>query len=104
MRIKLAAEVREGVDLLHFSPPDWFLELRHDSGIDVSHRHPHYFATAGLILDLLEAFHGSPADVAASLGVNTTAIIKILENEPVFWTAASQIRARFGLPALTHRR
>ena len=104
MRIKLAAGVREGVDLLHFSPPDWFLELRPASHIEVSQRHPHYFATAGLILDLLEALHGSPADVASNLGVNTTAVIKILENEPVFWTAANQIRARFSLPALTHRR
>ena len=47
---------------------------------------------------------GSPADVAGNLGVSTTAVIKFLENEPHFWTAANRIRADNALPALTHRK
>lgn len=104
MQLKLAAEFREPVDMLRFEPPDWFLTIKHDAHLDVSHRHPFYPAAGGLILDLLEALRGSPSDVATNLGVNTTAIIKVLENESIFWTKANEIRKRFGLMALTHRR
>jgi len=103
MRLKLACEIREAIDLIHFDIPDWFLELRHNANIDVSHRHPHYFATGGLILDLLDAMRGNPSDVAASLGVKTTTIVKILEKEPSFWTKANQIRKTFELRGLSHR-
>jgi hypothetical protein len=104
MRLKLATELREPIDLATFAPPDWFLEVRRNTRIEASHRHPHYAAIGGLILDLLRALHGSPADVAGNLGVSTTAVIKFLENEPHFWTAANRIRADNALPALTHRK
>lgn len=104
MRLKLACEIRESIDLLPFEPPDWFLELRHEEKIAVSNRHPHYYALGGLILDLLEQFRGSPSDVAGTLGVKTTAIVKLLENEPALWAKANHIRAEFNQAALTHRR
>jgi hypothetical protein len=103
MRLKLATELREEIHLPTFAPPDWFLEVRREKRIEASHRHPYYAAIGGLILDLLTALHGSPADVAGNLGVSTTAVIKFLENEPQFWTAANRIRADTALPALTHR-
>ena len=104
MRIKLATDVREPVDLLRFEPPDWFLSIRHDQRIEASHRHAYYPAVAGLILDLLKALGGNPATVAVNLGVSTTAVIKHLESDTHFWTAANTIRASLGMPALTHRR
>ena len=104
MRLKLATELREQIDLAAFAPPDWFLDVRRESRIAASHRHPYYAAIGGLILDLLRTLHGSPADVAGNLGVSTTAVIKFLENEPAFWTAANRIRADNALPALTHRK
>ena len=104
LRLKLAADLREPVDLAAFQPPDWFLSIRRDTHIDASHRHPLYAAAGGLVLDLLAACHGNPAAVAVNLGVSTTAVIKLLENEPVLWTAANRIRAESAMPALTHRR
>ncbi len=104
MRLKLATELREEIDLATFAPPDWFLEVRLGTRVEASHRHPHYAAIGGLILDLLKALHGSPADVAGNLGVSTTAVIKFLENETVFWTAANRVRADNALPSLTHRK
>lgn len=104
MQLKLAAEIREPIDLIRFEPPDWFLAVRHNEHIDVSHRHLHYAAVGGLILDLLEVLRGNPSDVATNLGVKTTAIIRALENEPLFWTKANEIRKRFSLAVLTHRR
>ena len=104
MRIKLATDLREPIDLLRFEPPDWFLSIRRQDRIEASHRHPYYAATAGLILDLLKALGGNPATVAINHGVSTTAVIKLLESDAHFWTAANAIRAGFGMPALTHRK
>ncbi len=102
MRIKLAAEIREPIDLLRFEPPDWFLSIRHQQKIDASHRHPFYNAAAGLMLDLL-AISGNPAIVAGNLGVSTTTVIKHLSAEAAWWAAANDIRAKLGLAALTMR-
>lgn len=103
LRLKLAAEVREPVELARFEPPDWFLSVRREQHVEASHRHPLYAAVGGLTLDLLRATAGNPAAVAANLGVTTTTVIKRLEAEPVLWAAATGIRAEFGLPPLAHR-
>jgi hypothetical protein len=104
LRFKLAADLREPIDLTHFEPPDWFLTIRRQTRIEASYRHPLYAPTLGLILDLLQALGGNPAGVAINLGVSTTAIIKLLEEEHQFWTAANRIRSELGMPALAHRR
>ena len=104
LRLKLAAELREPVDLVAFEPPDWFLSVRRQNHIEASHRHPLYAATGGLILDLLAALGGNPAAVAVNLSVSTTAVIRFLENESVLWTAANRIRGETGMVPLTHRR
>jgi hypothetical protein len=103
LRIKLAAELREPIDLPHFSPPDWFLEIRHGNRIAASHRHAYYTPAAGLVLDLLAATHGNPAAVAANLGVSTTAVLKLLGAETAFWAAAAHIRTVEGMEPLTRR-
>jgi hypothetical protein len=99
LRIKLAADVREPVDLAHFSPPDWFLTIRRERRIEVSHRHEFYAAAAGLALDLLEALGGNPAAVANNLGVSTSSVLKLLSAESAFWGAANRIRAAVAPPS-----
>jgi hypothetical protein len=103
LRLKLAADLREPVDLAAFQPPDWFLPVRRQNQIEASHRHPLYAAVGGLILDLLAALRGNPAAVAVNLGISTTAVIRFLEGEPQLWTAANGIRADVGMPPLAHR-
>jgi hypothetical protein len=103
LRLKIAAEVREPVDPVKFEPPDWFLTIRRQERIEVSHRHEFYTPLAGLILDLLHEMKGNPSSVATILGVSTTAVVKILEAEPLLWTAANRMRADAGLTPLTHR-
>jgi hypothetical protein len=100
LRIRLATELREPIDLLTFSPPDWFLEIRTANRIAVAHRHPLYAAVAGLVLDLFAALRASPSAVATNLGVATTTVVRFLEAEPAFWAAANQIRKSEGLNAL----
>lgn len=104
MRLKLSADLREPVDVAGFSPPDWVLEIRRNGRIEASHRHPFYAAAGGLVLDLMNAMAGNPASVAAMLGVPTTAVIRLLEAEPHWWSAANAIRQRLSMPRLTHRR
>jgi hypothetical protein len=102
LRMRLITDIREPVDLPRFDPPDWLLSIRHAKRLDVSHRHPFYYATAGLMLDLL-AINGNPAAVAVNLGVSTTTVIKLLETEHQLWAAANALRAKLGMPAMTHR-
>ena len=52
----------------------------------------------------MKALGGNPATVAINLGVSTTAVIKLLESDAHFWTAANTIRADLGMTPLTHRR
>jgi hypothetical protein len=104
LRLKLACEIREPVDLSHFEPPEWFLTVRRQNKIEASHRHALYSAIAGLLLDLLDALQGNPAAVAINLGISTTAVIKFLESDPHLWTAANEIRAQANMKPLTHRR
>src|SRR5262245_2147938 len=86
LRLKLACEVRERIDRATFEPPDYFLSVRRDKRIEISHRHPLYAAVAGLVLDLMSATDGNPAAVAVNLGVSTTTVVKLLEEEPLLWT------------------
>ncbi len=103
LKLKLAVERREPIDLARFEPPDWFLSVRHQSRIAASRHHPLYAAVGGLMLDLLYALAGNPAAVAVNLGVSTTTVIRWLENEPSLWGAANSIRTDFGMKPLTHR-
>lgn len=103
LRLKLAIELREPIDLTAFAPPTWFETIRHANRIEVSHRHPLFPPAAGLVLDLLEALQGNPAHVAVNLGVSTSAVIRLLETEHALWQAANALRQRFSLPPLTHR-
>jgi hypothetical protein len=104
LKLKLAAELREPIDLATFEPPEWFLSLRRDTKVEASHRNPVFAAAGGLVLDLLAALGGNPAAVAINLGVSTTAVVRLLEKEPALWAAANQIRAALGQPPLTRRR
>jgi hypothetical protein len=100
LRMKLILDIREPIDLLRFDPPDWLLSVRHDKRLDISHRHPFYHATAGLMLDLL-AINGNPAAVAINLGVSTSTVIKLLASDHLLWAAANAIRAKLGMGAMT---
>jgi|ERR1700733_12778034 len=96
LRLKLAMQLREPI-AASFEPPDWFLEIRHKGKLQASYRHPHYAATAGIVLDLLMATQGSPAKVGVMLGISTGEVIRFLRREPLLWTCANRIRTELGL-------
>lgn len=103
LRVELAAQVREEIDLAKFEPPDWLLSIRRERKIEASHRHVYYAATGGLLLDLMKALAGNPAAVGINLGISTTTVVKFLEQEHQWWAAANEIRAGVGLAGLVKR-
>ncbi len=103
MRLKLAVEVREPVDLLTFAPPAWALSVRRERRLEISARHPFYAPLVGLALDLMLALKGNPTAVAINLGVSTTAVLKLLASDAHAWAAANAIRAGWGAGPLVKR-
>ena len=41
--------------------------------------------------------------MAVNLGVSTTTVVKVFEDEPALWAAANDIRAGLAMKPLTHR-
>ena len=103
LRIQIAAQVRAPIDPAAFKPPEWFLSLRHGTRIDVAARNALYTPAGALVLDLLQALYANPTSVAVNLCVSTSAILKLLESDPHFWSAANAMRKSFTLPPLTSR-
>lgn len=103
LKVRLAADVRRPVDPRAFEPPAWFPQVRQLGRLAVSHRNVLYARTAALILDLLQERRGSIGDVAKLLEVTTSSVVKFLEAEPKFWTAAQRIRTDAGQSPLDKR-
>ena len=103
LKVRLAAEVRRPIDSRGFEPPVWFAQVRQLGRLAVSQRNEHYARTAALVLDLLQERRGSIGDVAKLLEVTTSSVVKFLEAEPHFWTAAQMIRRDAGQPMLEKR-
>lgn len=104
LRVRLAADFREPIEPAVFEMPEWFSTICHQGRLQVSHRHPLYAATGGLMLDLMAALGGNPAAVGINLGISTSAVIRLLEAEAQWWAAANRIRAMGGLEPLSHRK
>lgn len=100
IRLKLAATLRSAVDPRGFEPPVWWSSATQEKRIVVSERNPLYPLAGALVLDVLDAMDGSPADAAALLGVSTSSLIKFLNDETSLWAAAVLIRKRHGKPPL----
>jgi len=104
LKVKLACELREPVDLPQFAPPGWLDEVKRGRSLAVSVKNPLYIPVVGLVLDLFHVTGASPAAVGANLGVSTSAVLKVLESDSVVWMTANRMRADAGLPPLSARR
>ena len=104
LKLRLAIEIRHPIDPRFFEPPAWIARVVQSGRLAISHRNEHYARTAALVLDLLDSRAGSVGDVAKLLGVSTSSIVKFLEAEPQFWSAANTIRHLSGQSPLDKRR
>lgn len=104
LKLKLAADLRQPIDVRGFDPPAWFASVTQLGRLAVSPHNAHYARTAALLLDLLEARSGSVGDVAKLLGVSTSSLVAFLEREHLLWAAANEVRKRAGKEPLGRRR
>ena len=104
LKLKLAIELRNVIDVVGFEPPNWFASVTQLGRLSISPHNEHYARTAALVLDLLEARGGSVGDAAKLLGVTTTSVVSFLEKEHLLWEAANAIRHRAGKPPLERRK
>ncbi len=104
LKLRLAAEIRHVIDSRGFEPPPWIEQVRQLGRLAVSHHNDHYARVAALVLDLLDARQGSVGDAAKLLGVTTSSVVKLLEDEPQLWAAANRIRQAAGQTPLEKRR
>ncbi len=103
LRLAIATEVREPIDLGAWEPPPALtLLIRVGSGPAIR-REPRYATAIAMVFDVLEASRWSLADAAARLGVSTAALGRfVAEEEAVFRAANTRRRAR-GLSPLRTR-
>ena len=100
LRLKLAAALREPVDLHAFAPPPWFDDYVIDRQLHINARNPHHPATAALLLDVLDAARANPAAAAVNLGISLRSFLKFLAADGGLWLAANRLREKYAEPPL----
>jgi len=61
----------------------------------LTRKHPAFWPTVGLVLDVLESVQARVSEAAELLGISTGNLIDFLEIEPKVWEQANQMRTRF---------
>ena len=103
LKLKLAATLGDRRSIpRRFEPPVWWQGITHSQRIVVAERNPLYALAGALVLDVLDAMDGSPADAAALLGVSTSSLVKFLHDETSLWAVANNIRKAHGKAGLHH--
>ncbi|MHB9026277.1 MAG: peptide chain release factor family protein [Armatimonadota bacterium] len=97
LRHALALAQRAEIDLETFTIP---VEVQEQLGrkgkLAVNPDNPRYLAIISLLLDLLVTYRGQVSRAADRLGISTTNFINLLHHDPKLWTAAQELRKRYG--------
>ena len=106
LRMNLACQVRQGVDLPRPSPPpgweDFLAPSRQGQPgrLVISPNNDRFWIVAAYILDVLAASQGRLSDAAAVLGLTASNLTKVLQSERHALQAAQEVRKAFGLKSL----
>lgn len=101
LRLALVLSIRREVDIETFQPPAELREqVDRDGRLKVNPNNPRYLSILATVLDLLHCYRGQVSPAADRLGLSTSNLIHLLERDPKAWTAAQEMRKKFGLPAL----
>ncbi len=101
LRLKIAAALREPVDPLTYTLPEWLASYVVAGRLAVNASNPHHPAAGAELLDLLAASDADPARAAANAGVTLRSFLKLLASDATLWTAANALRDRYAMPPLT---
>jgi hypothetical protein len=103
LRLKLAARIREPVDLNAFEQPAWLQVYVHEGRLRISSTNPLHPAACAIALDVLSASRADPSRAAANLGVSLASLLRLLASHSTIWQAANRQREQFALRPLTKR-
>jgi hypothetical protein len=74
-----------------------------DGTLRLASENPAIPEVLGLLLDALDAAHGSTPDAAACLGISAASLTRVLSEHHAAWAEANRIRKAAGLAALRTR-
>jgi len=94
LRLRVAIEVRQPVDVASIEMPAWFT-------LDVSDRNELYPQVVGLVLDVLAANDWATAPTKDVLKVGSSQLTKFLHGDPSVWAAVNRERGLRNLRPLT---
>jgi len=93
LRLRIAIEQREPIDLASFYLPDWFT-------LTIADRNPLYPQVVGLVLDVLIAADWATSTARDMLKVGSRPFIRFLHNEPELWATVQRERKQSGMREL----
>jgi hypothetical protein len=93
VRLRMAIEQREHIDLERFELPNWFT-------LTISDRNPLYPQVVGLVLDVLSAADWATSTARDVLKASSRPFIQFLHNEPELWATVQRERKQRGMREL----
>ncbi len=100
LRLRLAAELRQPIDLTTFLPAQLLDGLLVHGRLRLSPRHDRYLEIAGTLLDVLAACDGSVSVAADKLGLTTANLVDFLQRDEKLLDQANRLRIEHGLRKL----
>jgi hypothetical protein len=97
LRLEIALNVRNEVDLDHYSPQDILIDCIGTGGrLSIGRRDARYPSVVAAILDVFTAAGGRLAVSAQVLGISTGNLNKFIQADPKLWGMVNRLRERFG--------
>lgn len=100
LRRRLALEARVAVDLEGFVPSEALRAILPGRGQKLGPNNDRFWAGIAELLDVLVAQGAAVAETAATLGLSTGALSRLLLSDPELMTAVNRLREDRGLRAL----
>ncbi len=109
LRAKIACQVRRPLDVADLRVPETVMSCVFTARggpsvgrkrLQVGRKDARFWSVAQFLLDLLEASEGRLADAAAMLGVGSTNLVTVFQDDHHLLAAAQDIRKRFGLGSI----
>ncbi len=103
LRVSIALDARERIDLERYTPPSPLDEALRGRGIEMGRRDARWPATAAAVLDVVEACGWRLSDAAPHLGLSTAALSRFLTSDEQLLRAANSRRQTLGQRPLRPR-
>lgn len=96
LREAIALHVRRIVDPVAYAPSAVVKELLRPNGVLAGPRDPRYYQVIQEVVDVLCAHLLRISDAAATLGMSTAQLVKLIQNDNALWERVNQLRQSAG--------